>query len=119
MNAPTLLDWTEGGDGITYQRCGHCAHVWYFRREFCPSCGKASPPRQQSTGTGVLHALTRVFRAPSEALRVHAPYSIGLVDLDEGVRVMAHVRDDARIGDRVRAEFVTFGDRRIPSFCKE
>ncbi len=66
----------------------------------------------------MLHALTRIFCAPSEALRGHAPYGIGLVDRDEGVRVMTDVQDDSRIGDRVQAEFVNVGEWRIPTFWK-
>lgn len=116
MNAPALLDWTEGAAGLVFQACPSCSHVWYFRRGFCPRCGHVAPRSRQASGHGVVHAVTRVARAPSEALRPYAPYSIALVDLDEGVRVMAHVEDGVRIGDAVTAEFVSFGERVIPHF---
>ncbi len=116
MNAPALLDWTEGAAGLVFQACPSCDHVWYFRRGFCPRCGHAAPHSRQASGNGTVHAVTRVARAPSEALRPYAPYSIALVDLDEGVRVMAHVEDGVRIGESVTAEFVNFGERVIPRF---
>lgn len=118
MTQPTLLDWTEGGEGIVWQHCGACGHGWSFRRSFCPRCGAGTPASRQASGAGTVHAITRVMRAPSEALRPHAPYHIALVDLDEGVRVMAHADDGVAIGDRVKAAFVTFGDRIVPRFGK-
>lgn len=114
----TVADWTEGTAGIAYQRCSACLHAWAFRRGFCPACGAPDPVLLPAAGTGTLHAVTRVTRAPSEALRALAPWSIGLVDLDEGVRVMAHVDEDIAIGERVRARFVPFGERLVPRFSR-
>lgn len=117
----TDTDWTRGHEAIVHQRCGGCGHVWAFRREFCPACGASAPPPAACAGSGTLHALTVVHRAPSEALRAHVPYTICLVDMDEGVRVMGHAEPGLAIGDRVQVRFHTFGDalaplfRRIPS----
>lgn len=111
-------DWTRGTEGIAFQRCDACAHGWYFRRDFCPACGASGPRHLQAGGTGCVHAVTEVTRAPSEALRALAPYCIALVDADEGFRLMAHVERGARIGDRVRARFLDFGGRPVPVFFK-
>jgi len=111
-----ILDWTEGTEGIALQRCDGCAHAWYFRRDFCPACGARSISRRQASGFGTVHAVTLVTRAPSEALRAHAPYAIALIDADEGFRLMAHVVPEARIGDRVRATFHVFGAATVPLF---
>jgi uncharacterized OB-fold protein len=111
-------DWTEGTEGIAYQRCNDCRHVWYFRRTFCPACGAVQVSRHQATGWGTVHAVTTVLRAPGEQLRAYAPYTIALVDTDEGFRMMAHVDKDARIGERVRARFLAFGDALIPVFVR-
>ena len=59
-----------------------------------------------------------VARAPSEALRALAPYTIALIDLNEGVRLMAHLEDGAVIGDRVQAGFRQFGDALVPLFSR-
>lgn len=112
-------DWTRGSEGITWQRCEACGHGWYFRRGFCPACGAPAPRLLQARGTGRVHAVTEVARPPSEALRAHAPYSLALVDADEGFRLMAHVARGTRIGDRVRARFCDFGGRPVPVFFKE
>ena len=115
-NASALRDWTIGGEGIAFQSCRVCSHRWYFRREFCPRCGSDSPSDQQASGLGTVHAATLVTRAPSEELRVHAPYLIVLVDADEGFRLMAHGARELRIGARVRCRYVSFGGRLIPFF---
>ena len=39
-----------------------------------------------------------------------------LIDLDEGVRMMAHADPALAIGARVRATAVPFGDRTVPRF---
>lgn len=111
-------DWTRGSEGIAWQRCEACGHAWYFRRGFCPACGASPPLVLQARGTGTVHAVTEVARAPSEALRARAPYCIALVDADEGFRLMAHVERGARIGDRVEVRFLEFGGRPVPVFFK-
>jgi uncharacterized OB-fold protein len=111
-----VLDWTRGEEGIAYQACPTCGGLWYFRRTFCPRCGRSHPEDRQSSGVGTVHAVTLVTRAPGEELRAHAPYLIALIDTDEGFRLMAHGDRTLRIGDRVRARFVTLAGRLMPHF---
>jgi uncharacterized OB-fold protein len=110
------LDWTAGADAILVHRCAACGHAFYFARDFCPSCGAAAVAAEPVSGRGTVYAATLVARAPSPELRALAPYTILLVDLDEGVRMMAHGESGLAIGDRVEAGFVTFAGRRLPRF---
>jgi uncharacterized OB-fold protein len=112
----TIMDWTDGGEGIAFQACGRCKSVWYFRRGFCPGCGQPEPDARQASGAGTVHARTLVARAPTEELRAHAPYLIVLVDADEGFRLMAHGNPSLQIGDRVRARFIDLAGRKVPFF---
>lgn len=112
----TVRDWTVGDAGIAYQQCRDCKAVWYFHRDFCPRCGRSGPKSLQASGSGTVHALTRVSRAPTEALRSHAPYTIVLIDADEGFRLMAHGAPELAIDDVVLARFAEFGDSLIPYF---
>ena len=111
-------DWTAGGAGIVYQKCGSCAHTWYFRRAFCPACGAADPQELSSAGLGIVHAATLVHRAPTDEFRALAPYRIVLADIDEGFRMMGHGDPALAIGDRVRCGFRPLGDRLLPYFEK-
>uniref|UniRef100_UPI0028B140D7 Zn-ribbon domain-containing OB-fold protein n=1 Tax=Diaphorobacter nitroreducens TaxID=164759 RepID=UPI0028B140D7 len=52
-----------------------------------------------------VRATTVVARAPSEDFRALAPYTLAIVQLDEGPRLMGHAAAGVQIGERVRAEF--------------
>ncbi len=60
---------------------------------------------RDAAGTGGVHAVTEVARAPSDAFRALAPYTLAIVQLDEGPRLMGHATPGVRIGARVRADF--------------
>jgi uncharacterized OB-fold protein len=109
-------DWTRGGRGLALQRCARCAHVWYFRRDFCPACGAGDPVAFAPAGEGIVDATTRVHRAPDDAFRALAPYRLVLVRLDEGPRVMAHGAPSLAIGERVRLSFREAAGRPVPYF---
>ena len=111
-----VQDWTQGSEGIAYQTCPGCRATWYVRRGFCPTCGHQSPTTLQASGKGVVYATAVVTRAPTEALRAFAPYTIVLVDCEEGFRVMAHGEPGLKIGDAVTSGFIEFGGRVIPKF---
>ena len=111
-------DWTSGTEAICYQSCPTCKSVWYFRRQFCPSCGKLDPVTKQAAGGGVVYAETLVHRAPVPEAREHVPYKIVLVDIDEGLRIMAHGTLDLKIGDRVVAGYRPFLGSLLPLFAK-
>lgn len=124
MTVPTTrrrlaLDWTQGDAGIAYQACSGCGAVWYFRRGFCPHCGRRGPEERQAAGTGTVYAATLVTRPPGEEMRAYAPYLIVLVDTDEGFRLMAHGEPGLQIGDRVEARFVSMAGRLMPRFERE
>jgi uncharacterized OB-fold protein len=71
---------------------------------------------EASAGRGAVFAATEVVRAPSPELRSSAPYTILLVDLDEGFRMMAHGDPGLAIGERVEAGFARFAGRLVPRF---
>ena len=117
MSGGALQDWTEGYPGIVTYRCGDCHKPFYFQRPFCPACGSTSVTASQSPGLGTVQARTLLYRAPTEALRDHTPYLITLVEMEDGYTVMGHGDRALAIGDRVRADFIAFGDRpAIPYF---
>ncbi|MBY0296192.1 MAG: OB-fold domain-containing protein [Methylobacterium sp.] len=114
-----VADWTRGEPGLAYQECRACGQRWTFARRFCPACGATEVETRAASGRGTVHALTTVARAPSAALRPHAPYTILLVDAAEGFRLMAHGEGDLAIGDSVTARFAPFGEGLVPVFRKD
>jgi len=118
MNDADVADWTTGTAAISYQRCKACGKAQYFRRDFCQSCGGTELQTLRADGRGTVYARSHVTRAPTPQARAHGPYTIVLVDADEGFRLMAHGADDLAIGDRVTATFTRFVDRLVPYFEK-
>ena len=117
MNQPMQA---QGADGrLQYQRCGGCGNVWYFQRDFCPACGHAPPQTLAADGAGTLHASTLVHRAPSEEFKSLLPYSIVLVDLREGFRVMGHAEPGLALDTPVRCEMRAIAGRLLPYFVKD
>ena len=118
MSDDEILDWSIGSEGIAYQRCDDCGHVWYLARGFCATCGSLAVRQRQAAGLGRVATTTLVSRPPSEKWQAFAPYTLALIDADEGFRLMAHVERDAHIGDRVRARYLSFEDPPIPVFMR-
>lgn len=101
---------------LRFQRCDDCRHAQTLPRYACTRCGSPRLHWQDAAGTGVVHAVTEVARAPSEAFRALAPYTLVLVTLDEGPRLMAHAAPGVAIGDRVAAGFFEHQDRPLVRF---
>lgn len=99
---------------LRYQRCAACGHVQFPLRPFCTRCRAAEPAVERSAGRGTVHSYTVVFRAPTPAFKADVPYTIALVDFDEGFRMMANLRDcppeSAAIGLRVGVVFEPLPD---------
>lgn len=109
-------DWLHGFPVIVYQRCDACGYAWYIPRRTCACCGAADPSALVASGEGVVHAATLVSRAPTPSFREIAPYLLVFVDAREGFRMMAHGMPGLRIGDAVKATFVTRAGRLLPVF---
>jgi uncharacterized protein len=103
---------------LRYQTCDTCKQPQFYPRPFCAKCGSEKLTWATSKGAGTIYALTTVERAPSESFRALQPYSIALVDLDEGFRIMAHAELGVTIGERVRATYFAHGERNLPRFVK-
>ena len=69
---------------LRYQRCDDCDRAVFYPRVLCPFCGSQSLRWYESAGRGVIYAHTWVARRDGG-------YSVALVDLDEGYRMMSSV----------------------------
>jgi uncharacterized protein len=103
---------------IRYQACLECGASQSLARYACRQCGSARLEWRDSDGRGTVYATTVVQRAPSDDFRALAPYTLALVDLDEGPRLMAHGTPGLAIGDRVFAEFFQCAGRALVRFLQ-
>jgi len=90
---------------IRFQHCTACGYVQTFAHDACQHCGAESLVWKTSSGRGRIYAATIVARAPSDAFRPLAPYTLVVVELEEGARVMGHAVPGVQIDDRVVASF--------------
>lgn len=101
---------------VRYQRCVGCGHAQRLARHACARCGSERLQWLDADGTGTVYALSEVARVPSTSFRALLPYTLVLVDLDEGARVMGHAEPGLAIGDRVVAGFFEHAGRSLLRF---
>lgn len=94
---------------LVYQRCEGCGARLGYPRVVCPVCFGVELEIVTASGGGVVHSFTTLHRPGKPAFADDVPYTIVLVDLDEGVRVIANLvtddQDSVSIGMRVRVIF--------------
>ncbi|NJN52336.1 MAG: DNA-binding protein [Gammaproteobacteria bacterium] len=73
---------------LRLQRCDECAHVYFPPRPFCPACSSREVTVFAARGKGKL--LSYVINERGHPAW-DGPYSIAIVELDEGVRMMSNV----------------------------
>jgi uncharacterized OB-fold protein len=75
-------------------RCGGCAELHFPPRPICPRCHHDKTTWVELSGRGVLYSRTRVHAAGG-TFAAFAPYSVGIVDLAEGVRLLTRLLPSA------------------------
>ncbi|NIH78483.1 Zn-ribbon domain-containing OB-fold protein [Amycolatopsis viridis] len=104
LDPTTAAFWTAAADGkLVVQRCAACGHSQLYPRPFCLACDSTDLTWAETPGLGTVYSCVTVH-LPVRA-DLPPPYSVGLVELDEGPRLLAAVPDDAAIGDRVAARW--------------
>ncbi|PHY07438.1 MAG: DNA-binding protein [Alcaligenaceae bacterium] len=101
---------------LRYQHCESCAGAQTFAHDACQFCGAETLSWRTSSGRGRVHAVTVVARAPSDYFRSLAPYTLVVVTLDEGARVMGHAAAGIQIGHAVIATFFKHLDQTLVRF---
>lgn len=98
---------TAAGE-LRIQRCGACHRLRHPPGPACPECGALKPEYVVASGLGEVYSFV-VHHHPAVPGR-ELPFVIALVELDEGVRLLAELvdvpADAVRIGLPVRISFV-------------
>lgn len=80
---------------LVFQRCG-CGHPWLPARSECPAClaSAAGNARwEQASGRGTLVSWVVYHTAYHPAFESRLPYSVALVQLEEGPRLLTNIVD--------------------------
>jgi uncharacterized protein len=94
--------WQQAADGqLVVQRCVECGQYQFYPRALCASCA-GDTEWVDASGRGTLYTYTVIRQNRSEAFAALSPYAVGIVELDEGVRMMSNIVDcdvdDLRVG---------------------
>lgn len=75
-------------------RCDGCKEPSFPPRDYCPRCGSPGHEWIGLGGKGRLYSKTRIHAAGG-SFAAMTPYSVGLVDLDDGLRLLARLLPSA------------------------
>jgi uncharacterized OB-fold protein len=78
---------TRAGE-LRLQRCDDCAHTYFPPRPFCPSCASRDVEIVEASGAATLYSYVINQRSMPG---YEAPYSIAVVELEEGPRMMTNI----------------------------
>jgi uncharacterized OB-fold protein len=89
-------------------KCKNCGFVAFPPRQICPRCHSRSFETIALPDAGKIITYT-IIRVPPQPFSDQAPYAVGIIELDNGVRLTGQIVDcafeDLKIGQRVKIEF--------------
>jgi len=106
---------------LVLPKCTRCQTVIFYPRAICPECMCEEMEWISLTGKGSIYSFTIVSRGPTADFEGKVPYSLALVELDEGPRMMTNIINidpsKISIGMRVRCTFEDISEQiSLPQF---
>ena len=113
VNGDSQFFWDGVADGrLLIQRCSGCGRLRHPPRPMCPDCQSLEWEAVESTGRGVVYSF--VMPVHPQYPMFDYPYVVGLVELDEGTRIVTNIIDvdpaDVFIGMPVEVSYTQFED---------
>ena len=88
----TFRQGLEAGKFMT-TACAACGELMFPPKQYCPDCWSGDMKWVELSGRGILYARTTVHAAATQ-FRDEVPYSVGIIDLEEGIRLVSGLIDD-------------------------
>jgi uncharacterized OB-fold protein len=89
-------------------KCKNCGHIAFPPRLVCPNCRGRNFEVIPLSDEGKLVSFT-VVRVASEKFSKETPYAVGIVELNDGVRLTAQIADaeidELKVGQKVQLVF--------------
>lgn len=76
---------------LRFQRCTDCGAWRHLPRPMCGECGSFNYEWARSSGKGKVYSWITVVQALLPAFNDAVPYTVPLVDMEEGVRMVAMI----------------------------
>ena len=94
------------GGSFETTRCDDCGRATFPPKPFCPHCWSKALTWVQLRGYGRLYSQTIIHAAPA-VFRTEVPYRVGIVDLDDGLRIATRILSETTPELDTRVEIVT------------
>jgi len=111
----------QGADqgNLVLQKCVDCGAWCHTPKPMCPNCHSVEKEWVPVSGKGVVYSWVTYQESPHPAFK--APYSVVLVELEEGMRIVSNLvdvkPDDIKIGMAVEVTFDKITDEvTLPKF---
>ena len=91
VSAFTQRFWSALQEGrFETTRCVDCERLTFPPKPFCPHCWSRNISWTPLSGRGKLYSQSVIHAAPA-VFRAEAPYRVGIVDLDDGLRIATRI----------------------------
>ena len=107
------------GHRLTYQVCRECGQVVFYPRRHCPGCLHGRLEQRDSAGRGTVYTFTVIRQNGHPYFRTRVPYLVGVIDLDEGFRMVAEIDtapDAVHVDQRVAVGWEDHEGLSVPVF---
>jgi uncharacterized protein len=104
---------------LAYQVCQACGQVVFHPRRHCTCCTSGDLEWRDSAGAGTVYTFTVIRQHGHPFFRARIPYVVGLIDLDEGFRMLAEIAADPetlQVNQRVGVTWEDHADLSVPIF---
>jgi uncharacterized OB-fold protein len=106
---------------LMIKRCGGCGRNHHPRRIICQYCDSDRFEWFEVAGNATVYSYSTVYRAPSEEFVKELPYTVGIVELAEGVHIFSRIKApegrEPRVGEAATLTFQETGNwGRLPAF---
>jgi len=104
---------------LTCQVCRSCGQVVFHPRRHCTCCTSGDLEWRDSAGAGTVYTYTVIRQHGHPFFRARLPYVVGLIDLDEGFRMLAEIAADPqalRVNQRVTVTWEDHAELSVPVF---
>ena len=91
---------TRAGE-LRLQQCVACKHVYFPPRPFCPQCASEAVGVIRASGRATLYSYVIHMRS---APGFSPPYSIAVVELEEGPRMMTNIVETEQTPEALRLD---------------
>jgi uncharacterized OB-fold protein len=94
-------------------KCKKCGQILFPPRLVCPECKERDFEKAKLAESGKILTFT-IIRVPPHQFVDQAPYAVGIIELDDGVKLTGQIVDcdfeEIKIGQRVKIEFRKISD---------